>query len=204
MSEIQIFESLHNLGVIVEVGTRDPTSLKVAPTNNRTEQISEREKLELRTSVENIGVIEPILLNINDEIVSGQLRWASAIASGVKQVPIIKMKFNDLYSERVASIIQDYHHHPLVEKDRGVFVKKCVEQDGRSMQQIADSLGVHVRTIREWAKFESIPEILKGKEEAIQTFFDLSTKKRRATESILNKKPYKDDTKKSLEMIKFA
>lgn len=195
---------VNKLGTIIETGEIDPRILKVADTNNRTMPISDKEKFELRTSIGNIGVLEPVLLDEDNGIVSGQLRWAGAIAADRAKVPFIRMKFKDKFSARIASIVQDYLNHPLTDKDRYLFVKKAIDEDRKTLKEIADSLGIEEQTIRAWAKYEDVPAIISNDKALKQSFLDLPIKKKIATESILNRDPYKNDTGKAIEFIEFA
>lgn len=195
---------MKKLGEIVEIGTINPQVIRVASTNNRTDPISERDKLELNNSIAEVGVVEPIILNENNEIVGGQLRWTSALVNNLASVPYIKIKFHDKFSERIASILQDYHHHPLSDKDKGLFVRRCVEEDKKTLQNIADSLGIEIQTVRSWLRWDQVPEIIEKNEKLKQTYFKLPFKKRIATESILSRSPYKDDQEKAIEIIEFA
>jgi len=192
---------LSNLAKTVEIGFIDPAKLKVADTNNRRDEISESEKLEMRDSVSEIGIVDPILINMNNEIVAGQLRWASALAAGLKSVPFIRKDFKDKFSERIASIVQDYLHHPLSDEDKGNFVKKCLQVDGKTIPDIAKKIGVSELTIRNWLKFEDVPDNIKDDPQTVQTFLDLAIQKKNAATAILSRAPYKNDVQRSLKVV---
>jgi ParB family chromosome partitioning protein len=195
---------MKKLGEIIEIGTISPQVIRVAETNNRTDPISERDKMELNKSISEVGVVEPVILNENNEIVGGQLRWTSALVNNLKSIPYVKMKFHDKFSERIASILQDYHHHPLSDKDKGLFVRKCIEEDKRTLEDIATSLGIEIQTVRSWLRFDQVPKVIEENAKLKQSYFKLPFKKRIATESILSRAPYKDDQEKAIELIEFA
>jgi hypothetical protein len=201
---LNIQNEMKKLGEIVEIGTISPQVIKVAETNNRKDPISERDKMELNKSISEVGVVEPVILNENNEIVGGQLRWTSALVNNLKSIPYVKMKFHDKFSERIASILQDYHHHPLSDKDKGLFVRKCIEEDKRTLEDIADSLGIEVQTVRSWLRFDQVPKVIEENDKLKQSYLKLPFKKRIATESILSRAPYKDDQEKAVELIEFA
>ena len=74
----------------------------------------------------------------------------------------------------------------------------------RSSASAFHSLGIKIQTIRSWLRWDQVPEIIEKNEKLKQTYFKLPFKKRIATESILNRSPYKDDQEKAIEIIEFA
>lgn len=158
----------------------------------------------MNKSVSEVGIVEPILLNESNEIVGGQLRWSSALVEGLPSVSFIKMKFKDKFSERIASILQDYHHHPLSDRDKGLFVKRCIEEDNKTVEDVANSLGIDPQTVRNWLKWNKSPEAVENNKKLKQMYFDLPSKKRIAVRSILDRAPFKENDEKAIEVIEFA
>jgi hypothetical protein len=192
------------LGEVVEFGYISPLELKVAPTNNRITAISDNDRLEMAASIGEIGVVEPVILNEKNEIVQGQLRWSGALTKGIQKIPFIRMRFSNQFAERIASIIQDYLHHGLTDKDRYAFVKKCVDEDGKTYEDIAISLGINVETVRSWAKYQDVPKIIAKEEKAKQTLFNMPIKKKLLTDAVLKREPYCNDVEKAIDFIEFA
>jgi ParB/RepB/Spo0J family partition protein len=195
---------IENLGRLIEYGEISPKLLHVADTNNRTVEIPENERAEMDNSVLTEGIIDPIVINVDNGIVQGQLRWKSALRLDLKTVPFIRMEFKDKYSERIASMAQDELHHKLESLDKYLFVTKCLAEDGKTYQSIADSLGKHVETIRAWANFQNVPKVIKDNKKAVDKFMDLTGKKRQAVRSVLDRPAYVNDISKSLAFIEFA
>jgi ParB/RepB/Spo0J family partition protein len=180
---------------------KDPTTLKVAPTNVRTEDITNEEKEEMKLSVQNSGIKEPIIINENDEVVSGGLRLAAALAAGLKEVPCVQKKFQDKYEERLTCFLQDNLHHPISQRAKYEFVKKAVEEDGKTFAQLAMDLGRTEYTVKQWSKYETFPEIVEKKPELKQVFFEASPKRAMLVKQILQKGEFKENPEKSIGLI---
>lgn len=197
-------EAIAKLATLIESGSIDPSLLKVAPTNNRQTPIKDLEKEEMKKSILAIGVVEPIIINENNLIVSGQLRWIGALAAGIEKIPFIRMKFKDRFSERVISLVQDYFHHDLSATDRGWFAKRSVEEDHKTTEFIAITLGLEEETIKNWLRALDVPEVLEKIPKSKQQFLDSSHKKRMATKAILESSEFKEDPAKAIKLVEFS
>ncbi|MEM2260835.1 MAG: ParB/RepB/Spo0J family partition protein [Ignisphaera sp.] len=173
----------------MEIIYKDPKTLKIAPTNVRVDPIPPEQFEMMKLSVAVEGIKEPIIINENDEIVSGGIRWKAALDVGLPTVPCVRKKFRDKFEERVTCFMQDHLHHPLTGNDRHNFVLKALEEDKKTFSEIARSLGVTEETVRRWARFGEIPEQLKEKPTLRQTFL---IKSGRIRDSLLklSKTPY--------------
>lgn len=203
-SAISFKRNIEKLGEIVETGDISPRLLTVAPTNVRKSKISEVEKEELNESVGNVGIAEPIIINLDNEIVSGQLRWESALANNLDTIPYIRMKFKDAFSERACSVLGDAQHHSYDQYDLYTFVKTSREVDNKSYETIAKATGMHLETIRRWGNCLNVPNAIADNKDAVDKYLDMSQKKRMAINSILKKPQYQDDPIKALEIIEYA
>lgn len=193
---------LKNFGEILEIGYISPEDLKVAITNCRIIEISDKQKAEMDASIADKGVIEPIVVNSNYEIIKGKLRWSSALRTGEKSVIYIKMKFPDLFTEAAASIIDDTLSHPLHDRDRANFINICMSM-GKSYSDIATMIGKDENTVRGWAKIEEMPSVINGDIDLEQKFVKLPFKKRNVVSTILEQDEYKDKAKAE-EVINYA
>lgn len=155
-------------------------------------------------SIMTVGIKDPLILNTEKQIVSGGLRWQGALVAGFTIVPCIVKKFNNKFEERITSMLQDDLHHPLTDRARAEFVKKCIEEDGETIESIAASLGRTPQTIRQWTMYDVYPEQIKDKPEYKQIFLEIPRKKKAAVKSILNTPQFKNDIKKSTELIEMA
>jgi len=182
----------------------DPRELTVAPTNNRLEPITDKEKEMMALSVMTVGIKDPLILNTEKQIVSGGLRWQGALATGFTIVPCIVKKFNSKFEERITSMLQDDLHHPLTDRAKAEFVKKCTEEDGETIESIAASLGRTPQTIRQWTMYDVYPEQIKDKPVLKQTYLEIPRKKKIAVHRILKTPQFKNDVKKSTDLVEMA
>jgi len=179
----------------------DPKDLKVAPTNVRVEDISKVDKDIMDGSILTVGIKQPLIINENNEIVSGSLRWSSALRVGLKKVPVIRKKFKNKFEERITCMLQDDLHHPLTDRAKYEFVKKCIEEDGMTIYDIAKALGRSPETIRQWTKYEIIPEQIKGNEELERSFLETPRKKKLELQSIALTKYFKEEPQEYVKLV---
>jgi len=179
----------------------DPKDLKVAPTNVRVEDISKIDKDIMDGSILTVGIKEPLIINENNEIVSGSLRWSSALRVGLKKVPVIRKKFKSKFEERITCMLQDDLHHPLTDRAKYEFVKKCIEEDGKTIYDIAKALGRSPETIRQWTKYEIIPEQIKGNEELERSFLETPRRKKLELQSIALTKYFKEEPQEYVKLV---
>jgi hypothetical protein len=188
---------LNNLKIV----WKDPKDLKVAPTNVRMDPITDEEKEIMKLSVMTEGIKEPIIINKDNEIVSGALRWSAAIANDLQSIPCILTEFKDKYEERITCFLQDDLHHPISQRAKYHFVKKCVKEDNMTFDQIAHSIGKTEYTIRNWSKFEDYPEIIASSPKHKQLLLEAPAKKKKALQVALSKGVFKNDFKKATQLI---
>ena len=188
---------------VIEHGYIDPKQLKVAPTNVRV-KIPPREQLEtIINSVREIGVVEPVMINTRNEVVSGQLRVLAAIEAGVDKVPYVKVEFEDEFSEMVACMCQDWIRHSLTAEERYQFVKKAREL-GYRVQDIAKALGVGESTVWSWLEtFERTAPQVRGTP-AEKELFKLSARRKQVVDRALRESEMVKDLNKSLQLIEYA
>lgn len=69
------------------VETVDPKELKMHPANLEIYHARKGEDEELRKSIGEYGILEPLVVNSQNVIVSGARRWKAALDLGLKEVP---------------------------------------------------------------------------------------------------------------------
>jgi hypothetical protein len=67
--------------------TVDPKKLKLHPANLEIYQTRKEEDEELRDSIREHGILEPLVVNSQNVIISGARRWKVALDLGLKEVP---------------------------------------------------------------------------------------------------------------------
>ena len=194
---------LKQFGEIVKVGWISPLELRVAPTNCRVTEIPDIDKQEMDDSIRNSGVISPVVINENKQLVKGQLRWGSALRTGEEWIPFIQMKFTEPASELAVCLIEDSLFHPLTEDDRYSLVMKAFDL-GKDYEYLVMVTGKDIATIRGWVNCKSIPEVVKKNPDLQKKFSELPSKKKTAVNTILKRAPYVGNDEKSLEVINLA
>mgnify|MGYP000026370076 CR=1 FL=1 len=117
---------------------------------------------DLVDSVMSCGIIDDIIVDTNYEIISGQLRWLSAKKAGLKEVPVVVCQFEDDFDKMRVCILQDYVRHDLSDRDRGFFIKKCLEL-GLTPEEISRRTGIPRSTIALWAQVAKVKMELREK-----------------------------------------
>jgi hypothetical protein len=182
---------LKKLGVIVKTGWISPELLSLAETNCRSIDITDSEKAEMDISISNCGVVDPVVINENNEVVKGQLRWSSALRTQQERIPYIMIKFADKLAEMLISFM-DALSHPLNELDKCIFVHKW-KNLGKDYEEIAAAVGKDVATVRGWANSTVVPDVIKGDTELMKKFNEMPLNKKMATKTILNQPQYKGE-----------
>lgn len=181
----------------------DPNKLEVADTNVRYLIPSEEALQTIINSVKEVGVLEPVVLNTEGKIVSGQLRWIAAKKAGLKEIPCVKIEFLDKFAEMIACIAQDTIRHPLTLEEKYKFAKKAREL-GYKVEEIAKALGVGESTVWSWLEaYERSPPQLQGTPSE-KVLFKLPVKKKRVVDRALREPEYVKDLEKSVELLEFA
>ena len=180
---------------------KDPKTLKLAPTNVRIDPISETEYQEIKNSIMTEGIKEPIIINTRDEVVSGGIRWRVALDLGLPEIPCIVKEFRDNFEERITCFVQDDLHNPLSDRDKGEFVRKAIVEDGKTIEEIASSVGKSPQAVRAWARMLEIPEVIEDKPKTVQTYLMLPSKKKLAVQAILKSPQFRDKPEQSVELV---
>jgi hypothetical protein len=192
--------------------------LRIAPTNNRVfiPESSDIWKM-LEDSIRAVGVTDPISLNEDYEIVSGQLRYLISKKLGKPSVPSNIYRFKSKYHERIYSILMDTCRNPLVDVDKYNFVKNAIENDKKSVDELSLDTGIPISTLRSWYTHGKTPDVItdineemknkseverKEAQQAIDTYMKGGIKAKRAGDRLLNREPFKNNPKQALEFIK--
>jgi len=181
---------------------KDPRELRIAPTNVRTEEISKEELDIMVYSVKAVGIKEPLIINRDNEIVSGGIRWRAALRAGLRRVPCVVRDFTSKYEERLTCFMQDYLKHPLTDMERAEFVKKCIKEDGKTIEEIARDLGVIPETVKRWLRASEIPEIVKQDQRLLDTWIKEAGRKKLAVKRMLETRQFKQDPQKAMKVIR--
>jgi hypothetical protein len=199
---LSLKKKLKKQGEILEVGYISPEKLKLSSNNCRTIDISKMEKEEFDQSVISEGVIEHVVINEDDEIVKGQIRWRSALRTGEAEIPFIRMKFNSPLDERMCSFLSDSHHHTLHEDDKRLFVMKSLS-DGLTYDEISERTGIATQTLRAWGLKHTIN--IDVDEEATKKIAELPKKKQTTLNKIIGNDEFeggKEEVNEAIDYVK--
>jgi len=102
------------------------------------------EKLsELTTSIQEVGVLQPILLreqNDRYELIAGERRWLAARRAGLSSIPAVVRRIQDIESFEQA-IIENLHREDLNPIDEAVAYHRLVDEFSMTQQQVAERVG---------------------------------------------------------------
>ena len=102
------------------------------------------EKLsELTTSIQEVGVLQPILLreqNGQYELIAGERRWLAAKRAGLSSIPAVVRRIQDIESFEQA-IIENLHREDLNPIDEAVAYHRLMDEFSMTQQQVAERVG---------------------------------------------------------------
>jgi len=74
-------------------------------------------------TIESQGIINPIEIDENDMIVTGEIRWRAAKKAGLKQVPCVVWE-DGTHKRFERQVVENLHHHQLSDQDREAAIVK--------------------------------------------------------------------------------
>jgi len=97
---------------------------KISPDPNQPRTVFNDEEIASTAfTIESQGIINPIEVDENYVIVTGEIRWRAAQKAGLKRVPcIIWQNGSDKRFER--QVVENLHHHQLSDRDREAAIVK--------------------------------------------------------------------------------
>ena len=134
----------------------------IKPNPQQPRKSFDEEKLKaLAETYRNQGVIQPIEVDENYQIITGERRWRAAKIAGLKEIPckIIKGLSEEEKLER--QLIENIHHEPLSDIDKARAIKKLMEMKGWSVLRAARNLGIHHKTLQHLLALVEAPEPIK-------------------------------------------
>jgi ParB/RepB/Spo0J family partition protein len=122
---------------------------KIKPDKDQPRKTFDEESLKrLAETYKTQGIIQPIEVDENFVIITGERRWKAAKLAGLKEIPckIIKGLTPDQKLER--ELIENIHHEPLIEIEKAEAIKKLMEMKGWSVSEAASEIGLAERYLR--------------------------------------------------------
>ena len=117
---------------------------KIEPNQSQPRKRFEETALEeLAASIEEYGVIQPVLLKKTGdfyEIIAGERRWRAAKIAGLKKIPAIVKSYDETRAFEVA-LIENLQREDLNPMEEAQGYQKMAETLGLSQEQIAEKVG---------------------------------------------------------------
>jgi len=116
---------------------------KISPDPNQPRTVFNDEEIASTAfTIESQGIINPIEVDENYVIVTGEIRWRAAQKAGLKRVPcIIWENGSDKRFER--QVVENLHHHQLSDRDReAAIVKLWKKEMYPSFAQLGRAVGL--------------------------------------------------------------
>ncbi|QTQ15230.1 ParB/RepB/Spo0J family partition protein [Treponema parvum] len=138
----------------------DPTLLKPNPHQPRREFVKE-DLQELSDSIRENGVLQPILIeDANDGtfyIIAGERRTRASIIAGLKKVPVLLGKFNEVKKLEIA-LIENIQREDLNPIDEARAYFKLMELGDLSQEDVARRVGKNRSTVANSMRLLKLPE----------------------------------------------
>jgi ParB family chromosome partitioning protein len=135
---------------------------KIKPDKDQPRKQFDEEKLkELAETYKTQGIIQPIEVDENLIIITGERRWRAAKLAGLEKIPcrIIKGLTPEQKLER--RLIENIHHEPLTEMEKAEAIKKLIEMKGWNPSCAAQVLGVNEQYLRRLLSLIEAPKEVK-------------------------------------------
>lgn len=159
-------------------------------------QFDESALQELAASIKRYGILQPVIVSpLTDGyvLVAGERRWRAASLAGLKQVPAIVRKREELEQLEVA-LIENVQRVDLSPFEQAVSIERLHTQFNTSYSEIAQRLGKAVPTINNIVRLLQLPSV------AIEALQQNKISEGHAR-SILALKQYPDHQTKLLQLI---
>lgn len=116
----------------------------IAPNPNQPRVHFDEESLaELTASVQQIGVLQPVLVRPVEagfELIAGERRWRAAGRAGLVTIPAVVRTTDDVASIEQA-LVENLHRQDLTALEEAAAYQQLVEDFGLTHEQIADRVG---------------------------------------------------------------
>lgn len=123
---------------------RDLAVADITPNPNQPRVHFDEESLaELTASVQQIGVLQPILVRAVDsgfELIAGERRWRAARRAGLAMIPAVIRQGDDLASVEQA-LVENLHRQDLTALEEAAAYQQLIEDFELTHEQVADRVG---------------------------------------------------------------
>lgn len=139
------------------------SDLDIPPSNVRKQNIT-ADLDSLATSLQEFGLLQPIVVNENNgryNIIVGQRRYLAARQLGWETIPafVLNRPFNQEQST-ILSLTENIQRRDLSARDQAEACAYLLEQLG-SISKVAQALAISDTTVRRWLGYRAVPEPIK-------------------------------------------
>lgn len=140
------------------------TQISQNPNQPRT-QFSEENLQELATSIETLGIIQPItvrkLSNTKFEIVSGERRFRAAKIAGLNKIPVYTREANDHELLEMA-LVENIQREDLDPIEIGLSYQRLLEEVGMTQEKLSERIGKKRSTIANYVRLLKLDPIIQS------------------------------------------
>lgn len=118
---------------------------QVEPNKKQPRKQFDDEKIDsLAESIKNLGFIQPIAVNKNDNgmytIIAGERRWRAAKKAGLKKVPVMLKDYSDIEAAQVA-LIENLQREDLNPIEEAAGYKYLIDEFSLTQEEISKTVG---------------------------------------------------------------
>lgn len=114
---------------------------------------------ELTASIQQVGVLQPILVRPTDsgfELVAGERRWRAASRAGLSMIPAVIRATDDLASVEQA-LVENLHRQDLTALEEAAAYQQLIEDFHLTHEQLADRVGKSRSSITNTLRLLGLP-----------------------------------------------
>lgn len=135
--------------------------IDVLPNPDQPRRTFEKQALEeLAASIKRFGILQPLIVSPKDNkysLVAGERRWRAAQIAGLKDVPAIVRKREELEQLEIA-LIENVQRVDLAPLEQALSIERLHQQFNFSYQAIADRLGKAHSTVHNIVRLLNLPQ----------------------------------------------
>jgi len=135
---------------------------KIKPDKDQPRKTFDEESLkELAETFKTQGIIQPIEIDENYQIIIGERRWRAAKLAGLKQIPCKIVRGLTLEQKLERQLIENIHHEPLNDLEKAKSIKRLMEIKGWSATNVTLVLGMSLPYVQRLLSLVDAPKEVK-------------------------------------------
>lgn len=135
---------------------------EIKPNKDRIREHIDEEQLEnLAKTYAKQGIIQPIEVDENYQIIVGERRWQACKIAGLKTIPCKIVRGLSQEDKLERALIENIQREDLTELEKAKTIKKLIDMKGWSERSAADHLGISKTYIHNLLALFEVPEEIK-------------------------------------------